>query len=292
MKRPPRRRERACDPGRTRVTNRDLDILGFIGTARVVRTSHVARLFGMSFDVARRRLRVLLRHGLVRVIVEALDEENEVVLSPHGRQMLVDAGADGALLATPRGLGGFHRGHHAAGVSFHVSLRCFLKHSTLVLARYAFEHELRQRVGNARDATVPDAAFVLDGPGGRMSFALEIDMGSERPRWVAKDKGAYAALRAAGQPLLGEPDWSVLFIVPDDRRVAALAAAFLEAGIDMSMFFFANMSALSAGIITSGWHRITIDEARNEARLVVGDPFKAVLTARPGRDDGGDDARA
>lgn len=292
MKRPPRRRERAHDPGRTRVTGRDLDILGFVGSARVVRTSQVARLFGMSLDLARRRLRVLLRHGLVRVIVEALDEENEVVLSPRGRQMLVDAGADGALLAAPRGLGGFHREHHAAGVSFFVSLRRSLRYSTLVLARYAFEHELRQKVANARDASIPDATFILHGPGGRMAFAVEIDMGSERPRWVAKDKGAYAALRSAGMPLLGEPDWSVLFVTADDKRVAALAAAFLEAGIDMSMFFFATRSALDADIINSGWRCITVDHERNEARLVEAQPFTAVLTTRPDRDDGGDDARA
>ena len=295
MRRPLREREQRDDPGRTRIVARDVEILRFIIEAQPVRTSHIAGLFGMSFDVTRRRLRVLRDHGLVRVFAQALDEENEVVLAPAGKRYAeVQLGIDPSKLATPRGLGGFTREHHAMGVAFYVAVTNAIRSAPTVKVRhFAFEAELRRLTGNARGAQVPDAAFIIEGPGGRRGFAVEVDTGSERAAWVATRKALpYGELHRRGDPLLGERAWAVLFVVPDTKRVAGLARAFLEAAADVTLFFFATADDVASGkIMAGGWRAVEVDEANEEAKLVGRSPFEAVLTAHPDRDDGRAHAR-
>jgi hypothetical protein len=274
-----RKRELRLSPGGTRITARDVSILAFVERAQPVTTAQAALFASMSLPTARRRLKVLRDHGFLAAHVLRLEDPNILTLTARGRAHLARAtDVEEDSLKSMRGIGRAQLRHHGIGVTLYALLSTASRRpSGARLTTYAFEDELRARVGAAKGAQVPDGVAIVElGGGGRVAVAVEADAGSENPSWVGANKVVpYTELSRRRAPLLGERDWFVAFVTVDRRRRNRLARAALDAGADANLFFFADVNELKADtVFTRGWWAIDVDEEKAEARFVERSPFR------------------
>lgn len=284
------KREERQDPGGARLTPRDLSALALIARAQPVTTAIVAAFARMSVAMARRRLRAMRDLGVVNVHVPSLSGENLYVLAPRGRSALEDhVESVGGRLACLRGIGRLHLAHHLAGVRLYAALAVAVERARSVrLLTYSFEDALRRAVGDAPGVQVPDGVAVVDGPGGRLALAVEVDRATENPSYVVKNKAVpYAHLRAAGVPLLGVERWVVGFVVPSERRRNRLVAAFHEATVpDAPFYWITDDRVCDRTILVGGWTTVKTSADGETATLVEASPFATVLTKRSDGDHG------
>lgn len=281
----PCRRERRAQ-GRTRVTRRDLEVLLFIGRAQPVVTSQVEMVLGSSTAIARRRLRVLRDHGLVRVEVPEMAGQNVYLVTEKGREALLDAvGAEAERVRVLRGVGR-QLDHHLPSVSMYAALLIATRSSrTLRLEDYEMERDIRARLGvHGKNQFVSDATAVLStDEGARFSVAIEVDLGTEKnPDWVMEVKGrAYTQAHESGRPLSGAGTWAVLFLVPSERRMLRLVRAAWKAELPLGLFWFAKTPDLSPGAVLSDapWRTLRLDADGEHVRLVAESPFATLASS-------------
>lgn len=272
------------EPGRKRLVVRDLVALGLVGDAWPVTTRQVAAFVECSRPIASRLLRKLRDLALVAVHVEGMESENRYTLMPAGaRELARVRGVDPDAFATPTGLGRVSDHHHGV-VDVYVALHLALRRSTrLTLARFAFEAELRRRVGTTKYALVPDGvAVVVDEDGHETTFALEVDQATQNPSYVLREKiEPYIALAGAGAPLVGVAPWRVLFVVPTERRARKLAEAIWEAEPPDGLFFIAVAGELDdRTILSASWRTPRLHASGEHLEFTSVSPWLPVNTTR------------
>ena len=281
------------DPGKTRVTPRDLLALSFIGEAQPVTTRQVRNLLALSEDMAHRRLGVLRDHGLVRVHVAAQHEVNRYTLAPAAAPILARlTGASPAEFWVPRG--GVERAdlaHHEAAVDLYVSVRLATARSGKVqLKRWHFEREIRKTAGTGPGVLGPDAVGLFELADGRQrAIAFEVDLGTENPSYVATHKGeAYTELKGAKAPILGTSDWCVAcYVAAPERRLHRLALALAEAAVPTGLWYLGLAARLGGQtILTPAWVTPIVDQGAGTATLALGSPWEGVGTDRRNSSDG------
>lgn len=282
------------DPGRSRLMPRELEALAFIADAQPVATAAYQEFLGVSVFVARRSLRKLRNLGLVNVFVTALEAPSHFTLSQRGA-VLVAESLDRPLdeVRVMRGISKLPLRHHDGGVQLAAALyRASRLSSRFTLDAFRFEASIRRTLKVGASAQVPDAVAVLqDRAGGhRLAWAIETDLATESPGYVAERKGKpYAELKAHGTPLLSISDWRVVCTVPTVQRLKRLVAALWEAGIPEGQWYFAVASAVRAEtVLTTAWQTVRTTAGGDSAELTVEAPLpgQAVLTTCPDRDDG------
>ncbi|MFA4973886.1 MAG: replication-relaxation family protein [bacterium] len=276
-------RTKRRDPGRARVTPRELVGLGFIAKAQPVATCAYQHLLGMSRAVARRSLRKLRDLGLVGVNVVAMELPSRYVLGPQAPQVLGRVtGHDPEEFRVPRGIGKVNLDHHDGTVELYVSLRLATARSTTIhLEEFVFEDEIRRTTGAPKGALVPDAVAVFRGQDGRrLAIAFEVDTGSQNPRQVAQRKGlGYAELRAARAPLRGCADWLVCCLTNSERRRNKIVGALWDAGVPEGLWYLGMPEAITdRTILGDAWVTARVQPTSASAALVHESPLQPVIT--------------
>jgi hypothetical protein len=248
-------RHRGASP--VHLTERDLSILEAIGKMKFLRTKDVARLYFSGKKRANTRLRQLLDAGFLQCFVSALHCDNIYALSLKGRSVLADhLGKEAALLPAPKGLGRGNLSHHFALTEFRIDLVLEVHRRTdLELAFFLPEWKLKHEYGALSIDLIPDALFGLRPAGGTEAtvLALEVDLGTEHPRYVGKYKvEKYRAVMEARVPLFGQMVSKVIFVVPKLRRLGQLAKVMAE--YDVGDDFYLGLGGWGMG--GSSWRRV------------------------------------
>lgn len=187
-------------PGvRVVLTPRDHALLAALGRFRIAESSQLAALFfaGVRRDTAQARLRRLFDSGYLDVRSGSLNEESRYVLGPEGRRLLE---ADGIAVGSAPNAGATH---HLAVVSAWVTLAVALHDAAdLRLESFRPDWELRREHAGLGLSVVPDALVALSWAGAargreRLTFALEVDRGTERPVELRRKLVAYGSLGSA-----------------------------------------------------------------------------------------------
>src|SRR6266568_3281663 len=163
------------------ITNRDLDILGWIGTHGVVTPAQVARHFFSRDDgeigqwAAYRRLRKLEQLGLIRQDRTFWKEPNVLRLTGAGARLApIDLRPAKLVLAELR--------HSLALADLVEELLAKSPKSTVVLTERQLRIERRQDLADGRrqpgKGRIPDALFVR----GEQTVAIELDLTPKRTR--------------------------------------------------------------------------------------------------------------
>lgn len=281
------------DPGRSRLMPRELQALAFIADAQPIATGAYQEFLGVSVFVARRSLRKLKNLGLVNVFLTALEAPSHFTLTKRGAVLIAES-HDRPLdeVRVVRGIGKLPLRHHDGGVQLAAALhRGSRIHGAIALETYEFEGAIRRRLKVGASAQVPDAVAVLRGSSGqRLAWAIEIDLATESPAYVASRKGKpYADLQAKQVPILSIPDWRVMCVVPTEQRLKRLVAALWEAGIPEGQWYFVVAEEVRAEtVFSSAWRTVRTSASGEQAELTreVPLPLEAVLTTCPDRESG------
>lgn len=275
------------DPGRSRLMPRELDSLIFMAEAQPLATTVYQEYLGVSVAVARRSLRKLRNHGLVNVFVTAQENPSHFALTRRGAVLLaetIDRNIDE--IQVIRGISKLPLRHHDGGAHLAAALyRAARQNEGVTIEDFLMESAIRRTRTLAASTQVPDGIAVLRDPNGnRLAWAIEIDLATESPGYVATRKGKpYAELQLQGAPLLTIPDWRVVCVVPTEQRMKRLVAALWEAGIPEGQWYFAVAAEVRAEtVFSSAWRTVRTSPSGEEARLIGEAPLpaKAVLTAR------------
>lgn len=281
------------DPGRSRLMPRELEALDFIADAQPIATAAYQEFLGVSVFVARRSLRKLRNLGLVTVFITALEAPSHFALTKRGAVLIAETlNRPIEAVRVVRGISKLPLRHHDGGVQLAATLyRASRRGSACTLDAFQFECAIRRTLKVGASAQVPDAVAVLkDGAGHRLAWAIEIDLATESPAYVALRKGKpYAELKAQGAPLLTVSDWRVVCIVPTEQRLKRLVAALWDAGVPEGQWYFAIAGEVRAEtVLSSAWRtvRTTSDGELAELTIEAPLPGQAVLTNCLNRHDG------
>lgn len=275
------KRSTPANPGQREAQPRDVVGLAWLARAQPITTGQFCRYLGISRPGGWRALRRLRDLGLVEVHVTGMEQDNIYTLAGGGARLV--ARVHGRLPEDYRVLRGVvsPNAHHHAVVDVATQLACAsMKATTAQPAEFTFEAELRRRVGNAKDAIVPDAVAVLHGASGSVAYAIEIDLGEENPSFLNRKFVALHDLRVAGTPLLGTPEWRVLVVVPTPRRLHRLAlGCAVDARVPPGLVSFAVRGDLDdATILDRGWFEASVDASGEHVDLAMVSPFQGART--------------
>lgn len=256
------------------VTERDVEILRFLGIVGVAASHQVEHRFRMSSDMARRRLRVLRDAGAVLVHVLTMHDPNRYTLTAKGRELVcARTGLSTAGLRVITGLGRL-RPHDEAVVDCYISLMLSAEHeSTLTVKSFLFE--LHLRAIKPALLPLPDAfASVQMGDDSRKGVAFEIDRATEPVHLLTEKWKQYARLHRMGAGIGGISPFFVLCVVPSMARMSSLASAVWEADIPERLVHFALFEdVLNAHIQAVAFHTPRLVDSGMRARLVTEYPF-------------------
>lgn len=231
-KRSRRRRTEKPSRGAGCLTERDLEVLTFIGRSKVATTDVIARAYFSERTTASRRLSRLLGSGLIRVSVQELSQANHYSLSERGADKLVTEGVDEESLHVGR----FPRREALEHLRYIAELRAeFLvavrAQPEIALDLYLADHDLRRLAGSQVPPYVPDALVKLTTSEGAVGLLLEVDCGHETAKLIAETKGRATRLAAAaGAPLWGLAPWRAVFVAPSPARLRSAAQALVAEG--------------------------------------------------------------
>lgn len=236
-----------------RLGDRDIAILNAVGRMKLLRTSDITALYFGSKQTAIKRLRRLLDSGYLDCFVSALHEDNIYGLSSKGKAILLELqGVNAKHYPTPKGIGHTNLKHLFALNAFRISLVMGLHaHPDHKLSYFRPEWQLKRSENPLNLDLIPDALFEIESttsPGFQVignsndipiskttrstTFALEVDMGTEHPKLVGKQKVAkYRAVLDARLPLFGVEITRVLFLAPRLRRLHHLSKVMVERGV-------------------------------------------------------------
>jgi len=232
---PPRRSRRDRPTKRAgRLTERDIELLTFVGRSRVATTEALAMAFFGDRSTCSRRLARLTGAGLLRVQVEHLNAPNLYTLSERAAEHLVAEGIDEDALHVgrfPKREALEHLRHLAElRAAFLVAVR---GRDDLTLDLFLADHDLRRMAAGQVPAYVPDALVKLSRADGEtFAFAFEIDLAHQSARTVAETKGrATRALVETRTPLWGFPHFRPVVLAPTPARLRSLALALVAEGV-------------------------------------------------------------
>ncbi|MCC7537479.1 MAG: replication-relaxation family protein [Deltaproteobacteria bacterium] len=211
---------------------RDLDLLYTVGRFRLATTSQLRLLFFGSAHTARDRIAKLREAGFLKTLVRGLADEALHALTPRGRTLLVEEREiDPGDIALSRSIPS-HAAHFIRTNDVRAALVVGLRQQPgLSLVSFTPEWALGDAEMRKRVELVPDALVVIDTPAGEITLAVEVDLGTEPPNYVARRKLAtYDRLIASGTGVFGVIPGRVAVLAPGLRRLRHLAGAIREAG--------------------------------------------------------------
>lgn len=271
----PPKRTRKKPIGKRRIMPRDQRVLRFIANMQPVTTHMVCLQELVSHDIGRRILRKLRDFGFIKVWITAMEEQNRYTITKSGAKYLQQSEQDTHTYYIPRQL---LKGvtHHDGSVLFGISLMQATQTST-VNCTYTLERSLRAKLGqHVTSAQVPDAVALLETHHQRMTFAIEVDTGSESPSWVSTHKAKpYQCFQEQGTPLLSCTHWAVLCLVPSIRRIHQLVTRFYQDdALPIGVWFFAIANEISPKTVlqASTWN--TLHVSAQQATLTHVSPFE------------------
>lgn len=285
-------RTRPRPPGGTRVMPRDKLILLLVARCAPVTTTQVRTYLECSTDVAQRRCRVLRDHGLLQVTLDprGLHRPNLLTLGLPAMPVLDQTfGLSPEQCRRPKAMPR-NLDHHLGVVDLYIQLKAATTRSKRIdLADSMLDWELRQGPGaRQRRVQVPDLVAVLQSDSGRMGLAIEVDMATQSPDSVVRNKALpYAQARLSGSTLKGCRDWAVLMVSASVRRRNRLMIRLGREALPLGLFYFAvseNISARSfLGRTTWRARHLGSDGV---VRWPETDPFAPIRTTRQVRADG------
>lgn len=182
------------------LTERDMELLLFIGLSRYVSTEQLAREFFPSVDRAQKRLRRLLDAALVRVSVLGSAVSNIVSLTRNGMRVVEQqrpeargrVGLAGAINVS-------HLAHHLGVVDARLYLVALAEAEGGRLVRFEGGRESLARELNLDEhGIVPDAIAEMIVGNETMLIAVEVDTGTEDGKEIGRKFGKYNAVLTAG----------------------------------------------------------------------------------------------
>lgn len=281
------RRER--EKGRVlRIRDRDVEILLAVAKMRLLRTSDVCRLFFSAPGTAQKRLRKLFDAGLLRAIVPDLASENRFALTRLGHDFLQGAlGSDSVPAFRPAPRIDRRGAEHLDMLNrYRIALATSAPSLGAELRRFVPEWDLRARDVHA--PLVPDAVVELVIHGRQVvTFALEIDTGTEPPGTVKKKLERYDAAAIQKRPVFGFCLTYVLIVASTARRGRNLARALV--GFDHrasigAVPFLGTDGGLTGGIASMA----ALSKVEGElSKKDFADRLEQVLVAPPGQSRAG-----
>lgn len=211
-----------------RLTERDIELLTFVGRSRIATTEALAVAFFGDRSTCSRLLARLSGAGLLRVHVEHLNAPNIYYLSERAAELLVGEGVDEDALHVgrlPKHEALEHLRHLAElRAAFLAAVRL---HEELTLDLFLADHDLRRMAAGKVPSYVPDALVkVSSRADSQLRLAIEVDLAHQSARYIAETKGrATHALSGSGAPLWGLPTFRPLFLAPTAARLRTVAQA-------------------------------------------------------------------
>lgn len=210
--RQPRDRRRAGVA--VRLLDRDQALLRALARFRLARTGDLTRLFfhGVRPDTAAVRLRRLFDAGYLDVVASELHQPNHYRLGARGRSWIQQAG----LVAGRAPVGG--QAHHLAIVALWTELAWLSGRSVgFRLALFRPDWELRELGRRGRELVVPDALAELVPTGAGLPevvlrLALEVDLGTESIRTLARKIDGYRVVLGDEEGLFGWTDVTLVLV--------------------------------------------------------------------------------
>lgn len=268
LKKRRRRDQRIAQPGRMRLTERDIDVIEAVHLYRILRQDQIQLLFFPTKNKAQRALARLYDHAFL---------ERKFLPVLYGRSptlyVLDKRGAD--LLRSERGyedLVWYNSSkdlktdfieHTAALNDFRLSIVVSARRQGLEVITWASETQLkadydRVRLANARRpvSVIPDGYFVLNTSHGKAHFFVEIDRGTETLQRFKQKVRAYVAYYESGayQQRYGTNSLRILTVVTGEGRLANLRIATQQVTEETSgrrRFWFALASDLTPETVLS-----------------------------------------
>ena len=174
-------------PRRTRLTERDLRLLFFLGEHGCVSPTRVKSYFWNSSEGSKahnRRLRILTQEGYVEKVVGDQSRVLGYRITQKGKRFLRDASPGKEVVISRRG----YRTQFEHDQRL-IDVRRILEQSPLILG-FRMDHELRAEFsdGKSRPASwqnmqlIPDAIFTHRTPSGSVKMALELELTQKSKR--------------------------------------------------------------------------------------------------------------
>ena len=234
-----RRDQRLEQPGRMRLTERDVEIIEAVYQYRVLRQDQIEVLFFNSKNAAQRVLARLYDHGfLERKFLPVLYGRSPTlyVLDRRGAELLRSERGyeDLVWYSSNKDLKTDFIEHTAALNDFRLSVVVAARRQGLEVITWASESQLKGDYDRVRIATsrrsvsvIPDGYFALATPLGKAHFFVEIDRGTETLRRFKQKVRAYVAYHESGayEQRYGTKSLRILTVAGGAGRLANLLAA-------------------------------------------------------------------
>jgi hypothetical protein len=258
-----RRDQRAENPGRMLLTERDKEIIKAVYEYRVLRQDQIQRLFfgrnpGARHRTQRRLVKLFDFHYCNRQFLPTrgglMNSPALYTLDKMGAEVLrTHYGYEPKWYSSSRELTGYFLTHLMSVSEVRISfvLACRARGYTL---DWIGETELKRsydyvKIAGRKEpvAVIPDGYFVISGtPHGRAHFALELDNTTESSEVIRRKVASYTEYHTSGlyEKRYGTKSLRVLFVAPSQRRLANLKKAAEETGAG-SRFWFAVLPELT-----------------------------------------------
>ncbi len=261
-----------------KLRDRDVDILHALAKMRLLKTSDITRLFFRATGTAQKRLRKLYDTGLVKAVVTDLASENRYALTPVGHALLEQALPEGSVPAyrpAPR-IDGRSVAHLDLLNRYRIAVAMAATAAGVELVRFTPEWELR--AAEPKADLIPDAVAVLRSIGRQLPMAIEIDVGTESPRTVARKIERYASLALRRFPVFGLPSPKVIVVTTTPRRARSLARSM---AVDAPVLMGAAPFLLEDGGLRRGF--ALVNDLRKAEGAIGAEIFsKGLLALRTG----------
>jgi len=236
------------------LQKRDLFLFRVLLKAKITTPRDLVPLVFPSIPTARRRLRKLVSGRYIAGYVPVLHNETRYVIDRLGIKALMHADHKKIpIKPAPRKLEGLGE-HHLGLVRFwsKLVLECY-QSSEVSLKSFQFEWELAPSHLHTITSVRPDAIFMLAKSNQVHKFSVELDRGTESPRYVATTKFESFARRVAGRRKT--ESHHMLLLVEEEKRLRALTRALgpLRAPILGRIFSRGNEGNPLLG---SSWYRL------------------------------------
>lgn len=230
------RRSRTARPARRayRLTARDLQLLRAVGRLVYATTEMLALLFFGGLSTCSRRMAKLVALLHLAVRVPRRDGPNIYRLTKRGHDLLAAEGFDPDELHLGSRQQYDDLRHTLLGNELRVRLVVAVRaRPEVTIERLFSDADLRRVAGLEGTAPpyIPDLLVRLATQRGPVGLVVEADTGSESvPYFIAHKIRPLHALHLTRQPVWGLTPWRPVVIVPDARRLRALAEAVVKHG--------------------------------------------------------------
>ena len=284
------------------LTERDQALLRIVVDYGVLSTEQAYRLSFPSMSRARKRLRLLWQHGLIKRNVRPvrMGEGSSALLYTLTRKGQVAYSGNGDGLGKPVSGNRKSLSEHVLRINdFRTAMTLAIRRTEGLCIRtwgqgreFRFVATTNGQNGPKTVLIVPDAFFTINGAGQDFSYFLEIDRGTTDHGRLRTKFGAYAALwqSKAASLQLGIRSFRVLYVTTTEKRIQRMLGALQSlntAGRRVDVFNFTCFERSSLAqpdqILKPIWH--TVDTLTGNLRTLCPFPssIPSMLPIAPGK---------